>query len=112
MGGSGTWNLAAHYPERFAAVAPICGRGMTHWTWALLKTPLWVFHGAKDDVVPIEESQRMVEALQKGGGNVKFTVYPDAGHDAWTQTYENEELYRWFLEHRRPGSPRPSGERG
>jgi len=64
--------------------------------------PIWVFHGKKDQVVPIEESERMVQFLGKRGNKqVEFTVYPEAGHDAWTETYANPKLYEWFLAHRR-----------
>ena len=65
--------------------------------------PVWAFHGAKDDVVPLRESERMVENLKECGGNVRFTVYPDADHDSWTRTYDNPALYAWFLKHRRRG---------
>ena len=99
MGGFGTWRLAASYPERFAAIAPICGGGDPEWAPRLKDIPVWVFHGAKDEIVPLSESEKMVEALKACGGNVRFTVYPDAGHDSWTQTYENPELYEWFLQH-------------
>jgi acetyl esterase/lipase len=63
--------------------------------------PIWIFHGAKDDVVPLERSQEMVEALRAAGGDVRFTVYPEAKHDSWTATYANPELYTWLLAHRR-----------
>jgi len=99
MGGFGTWHLAASYPERFAAIAPICGGGDPEWAPRLKDIPVWVFHGAKDEIVPLSESERMVEALKACGGDVRFTVYPEAGHDSWTQTYENPELYEWFLQH-------------
>jgi predicted peptidase len=95
MGGFGTWTLAAEYPQRFAAIAPICGGGSRIARYALKTMPTWVFHGAKDTVVPPEESQTMVEALQSVGGDVKFTLYPDADHDSWTVTYNNPELYTW-----------------
>jgi dipeptidyl aminopeptidase/acylaminoacyl peptidase len=63
--------------------------------------PIWAFHGAKDGVVPVEESKEMVEAINARGGNAKLTIYPDANHDSWTETYNNQELYDWLLEHRR-----------
>ena len=63
--------------------------------------PVWVFHGAKDQVVPVENSEEMVEALTRFGGDVRCTIYPDAGHISWMETYSNPELFRWFLEHRR-----------
>lgn len=101
MGGYGTWALASAYPERFAAIAPICGGGSRIMSLRLKDIPIWVFHGAKDGVVPLEESEEMVNAIRKRGGDVKFTIYPDAGHDSWTESYDNQELYDWFLEHRK-----------
>lgn len=110
MGGYGTWSLATTYPERFAAVAPICGGegsiGIilsmmeTDKSAALKTLPIWAFHGVKDTVVPIEETERMVKLLKKiGNENVEFTKYPEATHNSWTVTYDNPELYQWFLEH-------------
>ncbi len=101
MGGFGTWALAQRYPHRFAAIAPICGGGNPAEACAINHLPVWVFHGAKDTVVPLEYSQTMVKALERCGGKVKFTVYPEAGHDAWTETYENPELYEWLLAQKR-----------
>ncbi|MDF2720092.1 MAG: phospholipase/Carboxylesterase [Paenibacillus sp.] len=101
MGGYGTWKLACDYPDRFAAIAPICGGGDPYRAKALKHTPVWAFHGAKDSVVSIGESEQMVERLKAGGGNVRFTVYPDADHNSWTETYDNPELYEWMLRHSR-----------
>ena len=110
MGGFGSWSLALNHPERFAAVAPICGGGNTIEVLlasrkkgeALKRLPFWVFHGAKDPVVKLEESERMVAALKKAGvKEVELTVYPEAEHDSWTVTYNNERLYEWFLKHER-----------
>ena len=101
MGGSGTWALAAEYPEYFAAIAPICGRGMPFLADRFKDLPVWAFHGAKDDVVPLKESEEMVNAITNRGGDARLTVYPDAGHDSWTATYDNQELYDWFLQHRK-----------
>lgn len=111
MGGYGTWSLAVKAPGRFAAVAPICGGGET--IRLLLPEPgqaaagrklgVWAFHGGKDSVVPLEESQRMVNAFQAAGcTDIRLTVYPDAEHDSWTETYRNPELFKWFLAHERP----------
>ncbi len=102
MGGEGAWQLIMSEPYRFAAAAVVCGRtGSAYLDACKLKNlPIWVFHGAMDDVVPLEESVRMVKALNACGNNVKFTVYPEANHNAWTKTYNNEELYKWLLEHK------------
>ncbi|MBD0259274.1 MAG: prolyl oligopeptidase family serine peptidase [Cytophagales bacterium] len=99
MGGYGTFYLAMAYPSAFAALAPICGGGDPTQVGRIRHLPTWVFHGARDNVVPLEESELMVSALRKAGANVQFTVYPHAGHDAWTETYNNPQLYDWFLCH-------------
>ncbi|HZR21033.1 MAG TPA: alpha/beta fold hydrolase [Verrucomicrobiae bacterium] len=101
MGGYGTWALAAEHPEKFAAIVPICGGGNPADAKKLAKLPIWVFHGAKDQTVPVERSKEMVEAIENAGGDVKLTIYPEAGHDSWTETYNNPQLYSWLLEHRR-----------
>ncbi len=110
MGGYGTWDLGLTHPEKFAAIVPICGGGQMIAVLlssrdngqALKSLGVWAFHGTKDPVVPLEESQRMVDALKKAGvDDVKLTVYPEAGHDAWTETYKNPELYDWLLQHER-----------
>ncbi len=114
MGGYGTWNLGLAEPERFAAMAPICGGGQfisvliasRSKTAALKSMGIWAFHGAKDSVVPLSESQRMVDALKRAGMNhVKFTIYPEADHNSWTETYQNPDFYKWLLEHKRNAPP-------
>ncbi len=100
MGGYGTWSLACAYPERFAAIAPICGGGEPSTASKLKDIPVWAFHGVQDKVVSVKKSQEMVDAINALGGNAMLTVYPDAGHDSWTLTYDNPKLYDWFLEHR------------
>lgn len=100
MGGYGTWQVIGMYPNKFAAAAPVCGGGNTAIAKHYMKDiPIWVFHGGKDNVVPLRKSEEMVDALKKcGNKKVKFTVYHEAGHDSWTETYNNPELYEWFLE--------------
>ena len=98
MGGNGTWSLALAEPHRFAAIAPVCGWSVPSVACTIKHLPIWVFHGAKDQVVPISASEQMVERLKSCGSSVKFTVYPEANHDSWTETYNNEELYKWLLE--------------
>ena len=98
MGGTGTWLWSLSNPERFAAVAPICGTGVYWFAERLVDKPLWVFHGDKDDIVPLLESEHMVESLRKRGGNPKFTVLPGVGHNAWNYAY-NQELADWFLQY-------------
>ncbi len=101
MGGQGTWNLAGFAPDRFAAIVPVCGSGEPESASSFAHVPVWVFHGAQDAAVPLDASRRMVEALTSAGGTPKFTIYPEAGHDSWTETYENPELYDWLLAQKR-----------
>lgn len=96
MGGYGTWDLAMAQPHRFAALVPICGRGNPLRVHRIKHLPIWVFHGAKDKVVPLTNSVDLVRALRKCGAKPKFTIYPDAAHDSWTRTYSDPRLYKWL----------------
>ena len=82
---------------------------MGSWARRFPHLPVWVFRGAKDRVVPPERSQKMVDALKEHGGNVQLTIYPEAGHDSWTETYDNPELYDWLLKQKR-GSQKSAEE--
>ena len=110
MGGYGTWDLGLGYPEKFAAIVPICGGGefislllsRHDKAQALQSLGVWAFHGGKDPVVPLEESQRMVNRLKKEGlKDVQLTIYPEAGHDSWVEAYKDPKLYDWLLAHER-----------
>ena len=98
MGGYGTWATIAEYPERFAAAIPICGGGDPEWGEAIGTLPVWAFHGDDDAVVPVERSIEMVDLIEAAGGNARLTRYPGVGHDSYTRTYANPEIYRWLLE--------------
>jgi predicted peptidase len=104
MGGWGTWKLSMEHPELFAAIAPVCGPvdfAFRHSAVNLKGMPIWIFHGAKDNVVPLEHSKRMMEYLKYQGITPKITVYPEANHDSWTATYDNPAVYEWLFEHKR-----------
>ena len=110
MGGFGVWSIGLQHLQRFAALVPICGGGrINDIMMAAKKHPaalrdlgVWAFHGARDRVVPLEESERMIDALRVAGvKDVKFTVYPDCEHDSWSASYANPELYPWLLRHSR-----------
>ncbi len=101
MGAEGTWAMAIAHPNRFAAIAPVCGRSFPERAERIKHLPVWVFHGAKDNAVPLEHSEKMVEALKKHGNVVRFTIYPEANHDSWTETYDNPELFEWLLKQQR-----------
>ncbi|WP_292590717.1 prolyl oligopeptidase family serine peptidase [Mesotoga sp. UBA5557] len=106
MGGFGTWHMAVEYPELFSAIAPICGGGLEILGFPervaeIKDLPVWAFHGEKDNIVSIEESRVLVRTLKEFGAHPILTIYPDAGHDSWTETYSNPELYEWFINNRK-----------
>lgn len=104
MGGYAAWQLAMSVPDAFAALVPICGGGM-YWNASRLKnTPVWAFHGEIDPVVKVEESIKMVNAVNAKGGNARLTLYPETGHNAWEPTYQNDEVYAFLLSHKRNGA--------
>ncbi|MGB5325747.1 MAG: prolyl oligopeptidase family serine peptidase [Pseudomonadales bacterium] len=98
-GGFGTWSLANHEPDRFAAIAPVCGGGDPGWAERIKHVNVWAYHGARDNVVPVSESINMVAAIKRLGGNPNLTVYPEVGHDAWERAYEEPGFYTWLLEY-------------
>ena len=100
MGAYAAWQLAMSQPTLFAAMVPICGGGMYWSASRLVNVPIWAFHGAKDMTVRAEESVKMVEAVNKKGGQAKLTIYPENAHDAWNDTYRNPEVFTWLLSHK------------
>lgn len=100
MGGYATWQLAMSCPEYFAAIVPICGGGMYWNASRLVNIPVWAFHGGKDATVLPQESEKMVNSVNRNGGNAKLTIYPENAHDAWSDTYSNPEVFKWLLSHK------------
>lgn len=97
MGGFGTWEIALQVPELFSAVAPICGGGMNWRGWYLRNVPIRVYHGRRDDVVPLSQSEAMVNSIRLQGGNVEFTIYDDLGHCCWDRAFEETDLISWLI---------------
>lgn len=99
MGGFGTWYTAMAAPERFAAIAPVCGGGMA-WNAEMLTMPVWAFHGAEDKSVNVFHSDDMVKAMQKLDLNVRYSRFDGVGHNVWLKTFD-EELLSWLLAQKR-----------
>jgi predicted peptidase len=121
MGGFGTWHLAEKYPGRFAALVVICGgiRPPAHARNAIPdlekmtppdspesylaaaervgKTPVWIFHGSEDGIVPVTESRQMNEAMKQVGAEVHYTEYPGVGHASWDKAYDEPKLFPWLF---------------
>ena len=121
MGGYGSWDMAAKYPGKFAAVVPICGgivlpahlkqirpdlaatsypddpKSYEEVAKKIGKTPVWIFHGGADDTVPPEGSRKLEAALKAAGGDVRYTEYPGIGHNSWDKAYAEPELTTWLF---------------
>jgi predicted peptidase len=100
-GGFGTWYMATHHPDRWAAVAPICGAGQNDQVHLIKNLPVWLIQGGRDEVVRAEWTLATADALDKSGGNVRVTVHEDLQHDSWSRAYGGQDLYDWFLSHHR-----------
>ncbi len=101
-GGNACWEIAAQFPDTFAAMAVVCGMTpLPYAHWINREMPIWVFHGTEDPVIPFTESQDMVDKLESMGYEIRLTAYEGVGHNAWEKAYLEEELYEWFLKHSR-----------
>ena len=104
MGGYAVWQIAMSMPYMFAAIVPMCAGGM-YWNAERLKNvPVWAFHGVRDEIIDYRDSERMVNAVNKCGGNARLTLYPDLGHEIWETTYKNREVFEWMLSQRKNGA--------
>jgi len=101
MGGFGTWSMAAAFPDRWAAIAPVCGGGDTSKAETIKDIPCWNFHGDADTAVKVDLSRKMIEALKAAGGKPKYTEYPGVPHNSWDKAYDTKELYTWLLEQKK-----------
>ena len=101
MGGYATWAMLMSVPELFAAAVPICGGGMAWNAYRIKNIPVWTFHGLVDGAVDVSESIRMADALRVNGGDVKITLLPGVGHNAWEPAMYEYHAIEWLLTHRR-----------
>jgi predicted peptidase len=102
MGGYGTFHLLSTHPELFAAGVPIAGGGNPSTAENFSKVPVWVFHGDQDDAVDVEQSRKLVAALEDEDAPVKYTEMKGKGHGIVGEVYQNEELHEWLFEQVKP----------
>ena len=95
-GGFGTWEFAVTYPDLFAAIAPVCARGISG-IERVKDIPIWIFHGELDPGVPVQDSKLLYEELIAVNADVRITIYPDLGHDIWDRVYNDELFWEWLL---------------
>jgi len=122
MGGYGAWELARMHPHRWAAI--VIAAGGIFWSYAperwqqvntlpaeyariIGRTPVWMFHGSEDNVVPVRESELMYSAFKGAGGNIRLWIYQGLHHDSWARAYNEPELPKWLLSHRQGADPEP-----
>lgn len=102
QGGAGTWDIAAAHPEMFAAIVPVCGfADAVGVAPSLIETPVWAFHGEKDDIVPPARTREIVAEIERLGGSPRATFFPDANHNSWDPAYATPDLPAWLLDHAR-----------
>jgi len=96
-GGSAAWEMAVQFPNKFAALAIVCGMAPAPYAhWLNKNTPIWVFHGSEDEVIPVSESDAMVKKLKEMNFDVRYSRYDGVGHNSWSRAYANDELYQWL----------------
>lgn len=101
LGGFGAWDLIARRPDLFAAAVPLCGGGNTTRILSARNVAVWAFHGAKDATVPVARSREIVAALRTVNSSVRYTEYPDVGHDVWARAFRERDLPEWMFAQRR-----------
>jgi predicted peptidase len=106
MGGNGVWDVAARFPDRFAAVVPICGSGDPRKAERLTRLPIWCFHGAEDPLIPVSYARSMIAAIREAGGRPRYTEYPKVGHDSYRRAFQEPELLPWLFRQRNSGQAR------
>lgn len=106
MGGFGTWEMGMMRPDLFAALIPICGGGPTEFVDGLKRMPIWCFHGARDDRVPVKLSRVLIDKLKKIGGDPKYTEFAELDHMCWDAAYATQGLFPWMLKQKRGPAPK------
>jgi len=102
MGGTGSWMLSMACPEKFAALAPVCGSGITWNAHVLKDIPIMVYHGDLDTIVPLQESVNMVSKINSyDGGDAQLKICHHVAHEAWDVAYSGDELWKWLLSKRK-----------
>ncbi len=102
MGGMGTLEAISRHPEQFAAAIPICGGGDLDYVRNFAtKVPVWLFHGAQDDIVYPKFSRDMVDKIIVEGGFPKYTEFPYANHNSWDVTFQTKDLFKWLFEQKK-----------
>jgi poly(3-hydroxybutyrate) depolymerase len=121
LGGYGAYELARFNPHRFAAISVVSGG--VFWSYrperwhesavlpgeyarAIGRTPIWIFHGSNDNVVPVREARLMYDALKASGGIVRYWEYTGWRHNAWDKAYANPDLPKWLLSHSLKDDPK------
>ena len=101
MGAMGTYEILRRKPNVFASAFAICGGDHVENVKKYKHVPLWIFHGAKDSVVPIQKSEIVVNELKRLNSDVKFRIYPDANHNSWDPAFAEPDFLSWIFSYRK-----------
>lgn len=102
-GGLGTWLVGARYPDRFAALVPLCAYSAFEVVPKLTKIPIWAFHNSGDFMVSPSNAREMCRRIKEAGGNVRFTEFTSIGHNCWAEAFDKSTVMEWMLAQRRAG---------
>lgn len=109
MGGYGTWQMIAQYPELFAAAVPVCGGGIPSSAPKAKSVPVWAFHGSADGLVPVTQTRNMIEALMRAGGRPIYWEYEGTTHAVTAErAYCENGLLDWMFNQSKASSMNPA----
>ena len=108
MGGIGVWDLISKRPDLFAAAVPVCAMANPQRVAAASSVKVWAFHGAKDPGMFVAATREVVAAFRTAGGTIKYTEYPDGGHDVWTRAFADPDLPAWLFAQKRSTADCPN----
>ena len=101
-GGIGVWSVGAAYPERFAALVPLCGSaGGDVSRLVKARLPVWNFYNDQDDRGLVMSNRNIRQQLIELGSSPFVSEYPAEGHNCWNRGYRNSAMYAWLLEQSR-----------
>ncbi len=108
MGGYGTWDLLARFPNTFAAAIPVCGGGDPSKAENMKEVAIRTYHSADDPIVPVSGTRAMVEALEKVGGNITYREFTNLSHSCWSRAFDMPDQVNWlFSQSRKVEEPAP-----
>jgi len=101
MGGRGAWEYAYWHASELAALVPVCGFGLPNLAPRLKNVPIWAWHGTDDEVLPVQRSDEMVEALHRASNSARYSRLIGVGHNCDHVAYGHADLWQWLAQQQR-----------